>query len=90
MSEITITEIRITLEQLRGMIGIKLRHNNKDCQVVEVLEDGPSLVLQTFESNIQQDQHGTAHRRTPETFCISVLSKDKRELNEQFLSLDLI
>lgn len=84
------SEIVISLKQLRGMIGIKLCHNNKKCQVVEVLEDGPSLVLQYFEDNIQNNQYGNAHRRVPETFCIPILSRDKKELSEVFLSLDLI
>lgn len=84
------SEIVITLKQLRGMIGIKLCHNNKECQVIEVLEDGPSLVLQYFENDIQENQHGNAHRRVPETVCIPVLSSDKKELSDVFLSLDLI
>ncbi len=84
------SNINISLEQLRGMIGIKLFYNNKPCQVVEVLEDGPSLVLQYQNSNIQLDQHGNGHRHVPETVCIPVLSSDKTALSEMFLSLDLI
>lgn len=84
------SELVITLKQLRGMIGVKLCHNNKNCQVVEVLEDGPSLVLQYFENDIQENQHGNAHRRVPETVCIPVLSGDKKKLSDVFLSLDLI
>lgn len=84
------SELIISLKQLRGMIGINLCYNNKACQVVEVLEDGPSLVLQYFDNNIQKNQHGNAHRRVPETFCIPILSRDKTELSELFLSLDLI
>jgi len=84
------SELVISLQQLRGMIGINLYHNNKACQVVEVLEDGPSLVLQYFENDIQKNQHGNAHRRVPETFCIPILSNDKTELSGPFLSLDLI
>ena len=75
------------------MIGIQLYYNNKACQVVEVLEDGPSLVLQQIKidaSPIQSNQYGNAHRRTPETFCIPVLSPDKSELSIPFLALDLI
>lgn len=84
------SELAISLQQLRGMIGIKLCYNDKACQVVEVLEDGPSLVLQYFENGIQDNQHGNAHRRVPETFCIPILSRDKNELSEVFLSLDLL
>ena len=75
------------------MIGIELFYNNKACQVIEVLEDGPSLVLQQIKmevSPIQSNQYGNAHRRTPETFCIPVLSVDKTELSVPFLALDLI
>jgi hypothetical protein len=90
LDNLIMSEIVITLEQLRGMIGIELCYNNKECQVVEVLEDGPSLVLQYSENDIQKNQHGNAHRRVPETFCIPVLSGDKNELSEVFLSLDLI
>lgn len=87
------TEILISLEQLRGMIGIQLYHNNNACIVIEVLEDGPSLVIQHIQlgsSTIQSNQYGNAHRRTPETYCIPVLSADKTELSSQFLALDLV
>lgn len=90
LDDLTISEIVISLKQLRGMIGTMLCHNNKNCQIVEVLEDGPSLVLQYFENNIQNNQYGNAHRRVPETFCIPILSIDKNELSDVFLSLDLI
>ncbi|MDH5601844.1 MAG: hypothetical protein OEY78_11135 [Gammaproteobacteria bacterium] len=83
-------ELIITLEQLRGMIGIKLYHNNRACQVIEVLEDGPSIVIQYFEDGIQENQHGEAHRKVPETLCIPVLSSNKSQLSDIFLSLDLI
>lgn len=87
------TEILINLEQLRGMIGIQLYHNGKPSIVIEVLEDGPSLVIQHLDKNsspIQSNQYGNAHRRTPETFCIPVLSADKTELSGLFLELDLL
>ena len=84
------SELLISLKQLRGMIGVQLYYNNKACQVIEVLEDGPSIVLQFFEDDIQKNQHGDAHRRVPEIICIPVLSKDKKQLSELFLSLDLI
>ena len=84
------SEIIITLEQLRGMIGVELYHRNRACQVIEVLEDGPSIVIQYFDIGIQENQHGEAHRKVPETQCIPVLSSDKTQLSDIFLSLDLI
>ena len=84
-------EIVITLEQLRGMIGLKVRHQGLRCQIIEVLEDGPSLVLQNCEdvSTIQPNQFGDANRRVPQTQTIPVLTPDKKELHALFLSLDL-
>lgn len=84
-------EIVITLEQLRGMIGLKVRHHGLSCQVIEVLEDGPSLVLQNCKavSTIQANQFGDANRRVPQTQTIPVLTPDKTELHALFLALDL-
>ena len=84
-------EIVITLEQLRGMIGLKVRHQGLHCQIIEVLEDGPSLVLQNCEavSTIQPNQFGDANRRVPQTHTIPVLTPDQKELHALFLALDL-
>ena len=81
----------ITINQLRGLIGLQVHYKHCDCVIVEVLEDGPSLVLRAHEAtSIQQDQHGEAHRHVPRTMTIPVLSKDKTELSSALLSLDLI
>lgn len=84
-------EIVITLDQLRGMIGLKVRHQGKCCIVIEVLEDGPSLVLQSCEEapTIQANQFGDANRRVPQTKTIPVLTPDQTELHALFLALDL-
>ena len=84
-------EIIITLDQLRGMIGLRLLHQGITCRVIEVLEDGPSLVLQSLNEapRIQPNQHGEAQRRTPVTYTVPVLTREKTELHPQFLALDL-
>ena len=84
-------EIDITLEQLRGMIGLKVQHQGLRGQIIEVLEDGPSLVLQNCESvsTIQPNQFGDANRRVPQTHTIPVLTPDQKELHALFLALDL-
>lgn len=38
----------ISLVQLQGMIGMGLRWRNVNYAVVEVLEDGPALVVQSL------------------------------------------
>ena len=85
------TEITITIQQLRGMIGLYVIHNGIPCQIIEVLEDGPSIVLQSIsdEGTIQGNQHGDATRRVRETFTIPVLSKDKTEIHPHYLALDI-
>jgi len=87
----TMNEIIITLEQLRGMIGLRVRHQGFSCQIIEVLEDGPSLVLQDCEpsATIQANQFGDANRRVPRTQTVPVLTSDKTELHALFLALDL-
>lgn len=82
--------LSITLEQLRGMIGLRVLHMDCECQVVEVLEDGPSLVLMDMEthSTIQADQHGEAHRRVPVTYTVPVLDPGARNFSAEFLALE--
>ena len=84
--------ISITTEQLRDMIGLKVRYHNVDCQIVEVLEDGPALILEDLEHHIsiQPDQHGEAHRKVPKTYTIKILTHDKLEYSPSFLALDPI
>lgn len=85
------TEINITLSQLRGMIGQTVILENKHYLVIEVLEQNTELVLQgkQDETSIQSNQHGEAHRRVPETITIPVLTADKTRLHPYFLELDL-
>lgn len=84
--------ISITTEQLREMIGLRVRYHNVDCQIVEVLEDGPALILEDLEHHIsiQADQHGEAHRKVPKTYTIKILTHDKLEYSPSFLTLDPI
>lgn len=84
-------EISITLKQLRGMIGLHVVHNGIPCQIIEVLEDGPAIVLQSHSHDrpVQSNQHGEGNRRVSETFTIPVLTRDKREIHPQYLALEL-
>ena len=83
--------IVITLEQLRRMIGVRVRYELRRWQVIEVLEDGPSLVLQSIQGDkvIQTDKFGDGHRRAAETVTIPVLTPDRERLHPEFLAIDL-
>lgn len=86
-----VDEIILTLEQLRSLIGLRMYHQNVLCKVIEVLEDGPCIVLQSLETmqNIQPNLHGDATRRAPTTYTISVLNPEKTELHSDYLALNL-
>ncbi len=80
----------LTLDQLRSLIGLFVYHQGVCCQVIEVLEDGPAIVLLSEEPpTIQPNQHGEATRRTPVTYTIPVLNAEQDELHPAFLALDL-
>ncbi|HHS97702.1 MAG TPA: hypothetical protein ENK08_07355 [Chloroflexi bacterium] len=83
--------LEISLDQLRGMIGLEVRFLGWRCHVIEVLEDGPSLVLQESDTHtIQPDQYGNAGRRVPRTHTIPVLTGDRLALHPDFLDLELL
>jgi hypothetical protein len=85
-------EIVITLRQLRGMIGVRVRFEGQAWHVIEVLEDGPSLVLEGLDQArvLQADQFGERFRWVPERISVPVLAADRRALHPDFLSLDLL
>lgn len=84
-------DVHITVEHLRDLIGLRVRHEGVECRVIEVLEDGPSLVLQSeLAQSIQPDQYGEAHRWVPHTLTVPIFNDDKTELAPDFASLDLI
>jgi len=86
------SQIDITLQQLRQMIGVRVQYLQHAWQVVEVLEDGPSVVLENLQPHrvIQQDQYGEGYRRVPHRMSVPVLSRDRQALHPEFLDLELI
>jgi hypothetical protein len=82
----------IRMEHLRDLIGLKVKHQGSHWEIIEVLEDGPALVLRDCEMHtvIQADQHGEAHRRVPSTTTIPLFDRDGGDLNPALLDLDLI
>lgn len=74
------------------MIGLRVSHQGIHCVVLEVLEDGPSLVLQDLEqrTTIQDDQFGDPKRRVVLTYTVPVLTDDRTEIHPDFLALELM
>lgn len=88
----TNTIITFTMAQLRCLIGSPVHYEGTRCEVIEVLEDGPALILQYADEHmvIQADQHGEAHRRVPTTLTVPILSPDRGSYHPAFLELDLL
>lgn len=63
------------IDELRLLIGRCADWHGAPCEVVEVLDDGPALVLRRADSarHIHGDRHGEAVRRGPDTFEVPVL-----------------
>jgi len=73
------------------MIGIHVNHTGVPCKVVEVLEDGPSLVLISIDENhIQADQYGNPARRVPQTYTVPILTADGGAIHPAYMALDLV
>ncbi len=68
------TDTKTNVDHLRDLIGTRARYQGGVYEVIEVLEDGPALVLQNCDEHttIQADQHGEAHRRVPETTTLPI------------------
>ena len=64
------------IRQLHQYIGCEITYEGTRCQLIEILEDGPSLVFLNMEhsTTIQSDQHGSAHRKVQKTYTIPFLS----------------
>ncbi len=84
------TELEIDIEKLRRLIGREVLHQGRRCRIIEVLEEGPSLILQhlTHHTTIQPDQHGEARRRVPATETIEV--RDGEQLSDAFAALNVV
>lgn len=82
----------ISVDSLRVLIGHEVHYDGRRCQIIEILEDGPALILQHYSeelTTIQPDQHGEAHRKVPSTVTIPVLDQEGLKLNPDFYALNL-
>jgi len=90
----------ISLPNLRGLIGLRVRHQGRLCVVLEVLETPPSLVLEPLfdrhaaaannTANILPNLHGQAGEYGVETRIVPVLSEDLTSLNDALLELEIL
>lgn len=85
-------ELSFSLKQLQGVIGRLVRYRNNTCRIIEVLHEGPALVLEDLDAanTIQADQYGNPGRRVARVYTIPVLESDGITLHNSFLDLEII
>jgi hypothetical protein len=71
------------VKELYQYIGNSIIYDGMRCQLIEIIEDGPSLVFTCPEqaASIQANQHGDAGRRAPNNYTVPLLSEIQRDLH---------
>ncbi len=71
------------LAVLRLLIGTHGHYQGHEYELIEVLEQGPLLVLRSCEHEqvIQADMHGEAHRLADKTYSIPLMSTVEETLH---------
>ena len=78
----------LNIKQLRQLIGARVHYLEDRWQVIEILDDGPTLVLESLQRRVvQYNQYGEGHRRVPQRLSVPVLGQNRQDLHPEFLSL---
>ena len=77
------------MQQARTLIGARLRHNEHNCTVIEVLDDRLELILEADKPSlaIQLDAYGNARREMRALYIVPILNEAGDEFHPSFLSL---
>ncbi len=65
------------MQQARGMIGARLRHDGQNCTIIEVLEDRLEFILEADNPTlaIQSDAYGNARREMRVLYYVPILNE---------------
>lgn len=79
------------LSTLRAQLGNEVVYQGVRCRLLEVLDDGPLLILQDEEAHtvVQENQYGGVWRRVPRVYTVPVFTAGSSELHPQFVALKL-
>jgi hypothetical protein len=62
---------------LTPLIGLRLSWHNRPYTVIDILAEGPTLILAAEDQPmVQPDQYGTPQRITPRTFALPLFTAD--------------
>lgn len=75
--------LSVDRNKLYPLIGRHLVYRGISCRVIDILEEGPCLVLQTGDDDsvIQANQYGEPSRRAPRILTVAVLNVRRDALN---------
>jgi len=75
--------LRIDSDKLKKLLDQPLTYQGMPCRVIEILADGPALVLRDQHDHriIQANQYGEAGERLPRTFTVPVFDPRGDGLN---------
>ena len=75
---------------LHAWLGRSVVWRGQPYQVIEILDDGPALVLEGVQDghHIQADAHGRARREARASVFIAVRDQDGRCLHPDFVELE--
>lgn len=70
------------LHTLQALIGREAVVDGVHCQVIEILDHGPCVVVcETTGSEIQSNQFGDPQRRVPRTHTLPLMSQIEKDLH---------
>ena len=72
---------------LHALIGREVSWRDRSGIVVEILEDGPALVVQADDLLIQEDSYGYPRRRGRQTILVQVFNPECTDYTEDFLEI---
>lgn len=78
------------IAEMSRLLGEHIVYEGVPCEVIDVLIEGPSLVLARrdgAESVIQRDEHGDPRRRVPRTYTVPLQSEITPDLHPVVLRL---
>lgn len=80
----------LPIAELRQLIGQRARYAGNIWQIIEVLENEPTVILVCSAADIlQADQYGELWRHVPSSLSIAVYNAD-RTINPEFANLEII
>lgn len=75
------------LREMQKLIGRQIHFEGCHCEIIEVLAEGPAVVLLKYQaSEIQANLFGEAQRRAPGTYTLPLCSRETHDIHPVILA----